>query len=351
MEPKEPEITISEDSVAVDDIFQDALSAVAYSGSDEEDEEIPEDIFSLDEIAEYVQGEDEGITTVPVADPTENVSGKKSKRKKENREDKPGLFQRIFGNVVTDTTAQEEEQERQLAAEAQEKKLAAKQEKKQQAEKDKEEKAQLLQEQKEQKKQKKAEEAAKKAEQKAEKKRLKAERQAEADKEVVGKINPIGATIVIIFFATIGIVTIAGSRLLERRSALNNAENYFANEDYIKAYDAISNVNLKEDDEQLYERIRICTQLKKELNSYQNYTSMDMKTEALDSLIKGIRFYDENAQQAQELQIQVAFDKLKNEIVSELSQTYGIDEAKARELLQISDLSEYTQKIQEIAGV
>lgn len=330
---------LSEEPLAVDDIFQDALSAVSYSEKEQESNE-QEDIFSLDEMAGFTGEPDEGVAAIPVAEPAET-------RKKP----KKSLFDQVFGNVITDSTADEEERERQREEEEREKKAARKMEKKKQAEASKEEKAQLAQEKKEQKKQKKAEKAALREEKKELRKQQKAEREAEEAKEVVGRINPVGATIVIIFFATIGCMTIFGSRLLERRSALNNAENYFANEDYIRAYDAISSVNLNEEDEILYDRIRMCSQLQKELNSYQNYTTMEMKTEALDSLLKGVLFYDENREEAQNLQIQPAFEKLKNDIMMALNNEYGIGENEAREILAIADQTAYTQKIQQITGM
>ena len=43
--------------------------------------------------------------------------------------------------------------------------------------------------------------------------------------------------------------------------------------------------------------------------------------------------------------------ELKNEIITELSQNYGLGESDARELLAIPDQAEYTQRIQQIAGV
>ncbi len=336
------ETLVSESSVAVDDIFQDALSAVGYSENEEEGEE-QEDIFSIGDMADLMDDPEEGVSSVPIAEPV--ADGKLSARKKKG----PGFFKRIFGNIITDTTADEEERARQAEERIKEKKAAQKAEKKKQAEATKEEKAQLAQEAKEKKKQQKAELALKKAEKKEEKKRLKAERNAEAAQEVVGKINPVGATIVAIFFVTIGLATIFGSKLLERRSALNDAENYFANEEYILAYNSISSVNLREDDETLYRRIRICSQMQKELNSYENYTSMSMRLEALDSLIKGIRYYDINRPEAQNLGIETAYDKLSRQITEKLAGEFGVSEDTARTILTIEDREEYTTRLQQIA--
>lgn len=336
----EEDVQISAESVAMDDIFQDALSAVAYSGN-EEDEYSEADVFSLDDVADLLGENEEDITSVPVANPMEENVGK---------EKKPGFLKKVFGNIITDTTADEEEAARQKEEENRAKKAAEKEEKKKQAEVSKEEKAQLAQEAKERKQQLKAEKAAVKQEKKEEKKRLKAEREAEAAQEVVGKINPIGATIVIIFFATIGIATVFGSQLLERRSSLSDAENYFANEDYIRAYDEISSVDLKEDDEELYQRIRICSQIQKQMKSYENYTSMNMNLEALDSLVKGIAFYDSNKAEAARLAISPAFEKLKTQIVTSLGDNYGISESEAREMLALPEQEAYTLRLQQIVA-
>lgn len=335
----EEEVSVSEDSLAVDDIFQDALAAVGYSGNEREEEGAGDDVFAMDDMGSLMdQEKEEGVSSVPAAEPVV--------RKEKTG---PGFFQRIFGNVITDSTADEEEKERQREAELKQKKEEKKAEKKQQAEVTKEEKAQAAQEKKEHKKQLKAEQAAKKAE---EKKRKKEERLARAaqEAEVVGKINPVGATIVVILFVTIGMIAILGTNMLGRRSNLGNAENYFANEDYIRAYDAINSVKLKEKDETLFRRIRICCQLQKEVRSFSNYNTMGMKVEALDSLLKGMRLYEENVSEAQELQIQPAYEKLKNELLAGLSENFGMGENEVSELLAIPDQAQYTQRLQQITG-
>ncbi len=336
----EEDVSVSEDSLAVDDIFQDALAAVGYSENEKEEEGAGEDVFSMDDMGGLMDKE-EGVSSVPAAEPVI-----RKKKKKEG----PGFFQRIFGNVITDSTADEEEKERQREAELKQKKEEKKAEKKQQAEVTKEEKAQAAQEKKEQKKQLKAEQAAKKAE---EKKRKKEERLARAaqETEVVGKINPVGATIVIILFLTIGMIAVLGTNMLGRRSNLGNAENYFANEDYIRAYDAINSVKLKEKDEVLFRRIRICCQLQKEIRSFNNYNTLGMKLEALDSLLKGMRFYEENISEAQELQIQPAYEKLRSQVLTGLSENFGMGEKEVSELLAIPDQAQYTQRLQQITGV
>lgn len=332
----------SDEGVDVDDIFQDALSAVEYSGIEDEQE----DLSVFGGVDEQTQDLDDGIAVNPTADPMDRVKGKKSKEKKG-----PGFFARTFGNVITDQTAAEEEKERQKEQKAAEKKAAKKEEKKKQAEASKEERAQHAQEEKERKRQLKAEKAAKKAEEKEEKKRKKEERKAEeAAQEVVGKINPVGAAIVVIFFATIGILTVFGSMLLSRTTSLNNAENLFASGDYLKAYDTVQMASMFEEDEVLYRRIRICSQIQKEIKSYANYTSMGMKLEALDSLVKGIHHYDKNQAEAESLGISGQVDALKNQITENLGNDFGVGEQEVRELLAIADRAEYTGRLQQIVS-
>lgn len=347
IEPEETELEeaheeqlVSSEGVDMEDIFQDALSAVAYSEKEEDmSEPESEDIFSLDEMAEFMEEDPmAAVSSIPVTDLSEV----------QEKEEKAGFFQRIFGNIITEQTAEEEEKERQAEQEEKEKRAAERDEKKKLAEKSKEEKEKQSQEQKERKKILKAEKARKKAEKQEEKKRRKEEMAAEQAKEVVGKLNPIGTTIVIVFFITIGIFTAFGSYLLHRTTALTAAENYYANGEFIRAYDEICGVKLQDDDQQLYDRIRMCSQMQKEWNSYNNYTKMEMHLEALDSLMKGIRYYDIHKEKADALGAMGALNSLESQIAANLYDVYGLSETQAREILEIEDQAEYTKRLEQI---
>lgn len=355
-ETKEPEPEVSREPVAVDDIFQDALSAVGYSG-DEEDLEQKlnmssetqnenqgsqfDDILALDDIMQNESGveeepAEEGVQSVPVR-----------KQKKEKKK-KTSLWKRLFGNVITDETAALEEKEREEEEEAFLKKQAALIEKKKQSEADKEEKEKKNQEDKERKQQIKAEKKAQKAEKKAEKKRLKEEQAAMSETEVVGKINPIGATIVFILFATIGVLIMVGVWLLPRRANIKEAENEYANEKYIDAYQTISAVSIKEDEQALYDKIVLCSKLERQIQSYQTNISMDKKTEALHALLQGLDLYNKKQDEVKALKIQKEFLQMKTQIITYLAQDYSLDEAQANEINAITDEAEYTHRLQDI---
>jgi len=355
-ETKEPEPEVSREPVAVDDIFQDALSAVGYSG-DEEDLEQKlnmsseaqnenqdsqfDDILALDDIMQNESGveeepAEEGIQSVPVR-----------KQKKEKKK-KTSLWKRLFGNVITDETAALEEKEREEEEEAFLKKQAALIEKKKQSEADKEEKEKKNQKDKERKQQIKAEKEAQKAEKKAEKKRLKEEQAAMAETEVVGKINPIGATIVFILFATIGVLIMVGVWLLPRRANIKEAANEYANEKYIDAYQTISAVSIKEDEQALYDKIVLCSKLERQIQSYQTNVSMDKKLEALHALLQGLDLYNKKQDEVKALKIQKEFLQMKTQIITYLAQDYSLDEAQANEINAITDEAEYTHRLQDI---
>ena len=355
-ETKEPEPEVSREPVAVDDIFQDALSAVGYSG-DEEDLEQKlnmssetqnenqgsqfDDILALDDIMQNESGveeepAEEGVQSVPVR-----------KQKKEKKK-KTSLWKRLFGNVITDETAALEEKEREEEEEAFLKKQAALIEKKKQSEADKEEKEKKNQEDKERKQQIKAEKEAQKAEKKAEKKRLKEEQAAMAETEVVGKINPIGATIVFILFATIGVLIMVGVWLLPRRANIKEAANEYANEKYIDAYQTISAVSIKEDEQALYDKIVLCSKLERQIQSYQTNISMDKKLEALHALLQGLDLYNKKQDEVKALKIQKEFLQMKTQIITYLAQDYSLDETQANEINAITDEAEYTHRLQDI---
>lgn len=355
-ETKEPEPEVSREPVAVDDIFQDALSAVGYSG-DEEDLEQKlnmssetqnenqdsqfDDILALDDIMQNESGveeepAEEGVQSVPVR-----------KQKKEKKK-KTSLWKRLFGNVITDQTAALEEKEREEEEEVFLKKQAALIEKKKQSEADKEEKEKKNQKDKERKQQIKAEKEAQKAEKKAEKKRLKEEQAAMAETEVVGKINPIGATIVFILFATFGVLIMVGVWLLPRRANIKEAANEYANEKYIDAYQTISAVSIKEDEQALYDKIALCSKLERQIQSYQTNVSMNKKLEALHALLQGLDLYNKKQDEVKALKIQKEFLQMKMQIITYLAQDYSLDEAQANEINAITDEAEYTHRLQDI---
>lgn len=359
---------------SVDDIYQEALAAVedfeedyevaeGESDSPELDSLEPDsgkssadnavddfdmlalDAFGIDE-SDIMDIDGDGAADVSDDYMEDEIPEKKTKKdspKKDSKEE--SFWKKIFGNIITEQTAAEEAKERELEKVNAKEKAALKEKKKKQAAVDKEEKAQKTKEEKARKAAQKAKETAAKQAAKEEKKRKKAEREAA---EVVGKINPVGAAIVVIFFGLICLIVIIGTKSFSYRSAINSAETNFEERNYEAAYEALAGVDVSESSEELEEKVRICMQLQKEYNSYTNYYKMKMYLEALDSLMKGIRSYDENKEKADMYGIMSQYNELEGKLAEALYTDFGVSETQARTMNQIEKQEEYTAKLEEI---
>ncbi len=332
---QEGEKQASTEVTSVDDVFEDALSAVEYS---ENEQNAGDDVMALEAFGEEEQPSEE----------EQPVRVKKTRKKKERppkQKSEESIMKKLFGNVITEQTAEEEARERELEqASAQERKEAKEEKKKQQAQQ-KAEQAEIKKAEKEKKAAANAEKKLAKAAAKEEKKRQRAELEAT---EVVGKINPVGATIVMVFFAIICVSVILGTQLFSRSHAVKSAENNFENKDYQSAYDSIAGVEVSESAKEMADKVRICMQLQKQINSYDNYYKMRMYLEALDSLVKGIRSYDTNQAKAEEYEIVSQYNELESQIASALYSEFGVTETEARSIISAETQEEYTARLEQI---
>ena len=325
------------DALSVDDIYDDALSAVDYSEADEapefpeiEEEFVPQmDEDAGDDFGDLAldplvldDSEAAGVSGEPLAvsdDTEEDVQDIKQEKEK-----KDGFFKRIFGNIITEQSAEEEAKEREKEQADAEEKKAAKEEKKQQT----------------------AEEKAAKAEQaKEEKKRLKAEQEAN---EVVGRINPVGAAIVMVFFGLLCVAVVFGSQALSYTTSVKSAESSFEQRDYKNAYDSLAGVSVSDSSKELKQKVRMCMQLQREYDAYQNYYKMKMYLESLDSLIGGIRLYDANKSKAEQYDMLSQYNELESKLANQLYNEFGVSESQARNIIASETQKEYTDRLQAI---
>ena len=334
------------DALSVDDIYDDALSAVDYSEADEapefpeiEEEFVPQmDEDAGDDFGDLAldplvldDSEAAGVSGEPLAvsdDTEEDVQD--IKQEKEKKEKKDGFFKRIFGNIITEQSAEEEAKEREKEQADAEEKKAAKEEKKQQTAEEKAAKAEQAKEEKEKKAAAKAEQAAAKAAEKEEKKRLKAEQEAN---EVVGRINPVGAAIVMVFFGLLCVAVVFGSQALSYTTSVKSAESSFEQRDYKNAYDSLAGVSVSDSSKELKQKVRMCMQLQREYDAYQNYYKMKMYLESLDSLIGGIRLYDANKAKAEQYDMLSQYNELESKLANQLYNEFGVSESQARNII------------------
>ena len=338
------------DALSVDDIYDDALSAVDYSEADEapefpeiEEEFVPQmDEDAGDDFGDLAldplvldDSEAAGVSGEPLAvsdDTEEDVQD--IKQEKEKKEKKDGFFKRIFGNIITEQSAEEEAKEREKEQADAEEKKAAKEEKKQQTAEEKAAKAEQAKEEKE-----------KKAAEKEEKKRLKAEQEAN---EVVGRINPVGAAIVMVFFGLLCVAVVFGSQALSYTTSVKSAESSFEQRDYKNAYDSLAGVSVSDSSKELKQKVRMCMQLQREYDAYQNYYKMKMYLESLDSLIGGIRLYDANKAKAEQYDMLSQYNELESKLANQLYNEFGVSESQARNIIASETQKEYTDRLRAI---
>ena len=235
----------------------------------------------------------------------------------------------------------EEEAAKQEAAEAaKEEKKAAKAEKA-------EEKAEAKKAKAEEKELKKAAKAEEKAQKTAEKEAQTAEEAAQEELEVTGKLNKVGVSIVVILAAMFLATEISGTEIFSYNSTMKQAESFFEAGKYTDAYREILGTNMKNKDQETYDKIVTVMKVQRSLNSYENYDNMKYYPDALNALLVGLRKYDENIETARNLEIEKDVDGCKEKILTLLDEEYGLSEDQAIGILSLKK-DAYTDRVVEL---
>ncbi len=309
-------------------------------------------------------GEGPGLDGPSSADDTASPPGKEkpaifnelSKKGKEgqatgDKEKKPGILKKLFGNIVTDEIAEAERAARVAEEEAAKAKVEAQKQAKKEKEAAKAAKAEEDAKKKEAKAEKKAKQKAAKAEKKArkkeEKKARKAEEAAQAEQEVTGKLNKVGVSIIVILTVMFLATEISGTQIFGYVSTLKDAADYFDMQKYSLAYQKILGTDVKEKDQETYDKIMTVMKVQRALNSYKNYDKMKYYPDALNALLVGLRKYDENIETAMSLGVDNDMDACRAEIISILRDEFGLSEQEAYRILSKGKKA-YTDKVVQI---
>lgn len=300
-------------------VFSEALSVLSSEQDEEDEAEVPvEEVEAL----------------------LDNVRAASTKKKKK----KLG-FRNLFANIVDDKEIEKSENRKkkeleleQQKVEKEEKKKLAQEEKAKKKEQQKLDKERLKEEKKE------AKELKKQA-----KKEAKELRELEEETEIEGRINKVGAIIVFVVIGMMAVFIFAGTRMFSYSNSISNAKTYYDKGQYVESYNELAGLDLNEQDEVLYQKVVTIMYVYRQLDAYETYYKEERYPQALDSLLKGIREYEKYMPDAIELEITDDMDKIKNDIVTELSTEYGITEDMAREINQITDSTEYSKRVYDLA--
>ncbi|MCI8770999.1 MAG: hypothetical protein HFH73_07595 [Lachnospiraceae bacterium] len=250
------------------------------------------------------------------------------------QEKEPGLLKKVFGNVITDEIAEQERMQAQKAEEEAAQKAEEDAKAKEVAEAEKAEKKAAKEAAKaEKKKEKEAKKAAKAAE-KAEKKAKREEEEA-AELEVVGKLNKVGVSIIVIATVLFLAVEITGTNFFSYASAKKEAMNYFKMGKYTEAYQEAIGTSMREKDEESYNKIKVVMKVQQSLNAYQNYDRIKYYPEALDSLLRGLKRYDANIDEGMDLEVEKDMMTCRKQILTLLQEEFNLSESEAYSIISL----------------
>ncbi len=155
-------------------------------------------------------------------------------------------------------------------------------------------------------------------------------------------INKKAFAAVFLLLGSIFILFLLGTNLYTYSLGVKYATDYFEKGRYTDAYYEIYGVELKENDQILYDRIVTVMYVNKQLESYMNYYEMKEYPKALDSLFKGLKRYDQYIDHAIKLGVDEDLNTLRDAIVGELEDKFNITEKEATSMTSIEDVSEYS---------
>lgn len=126
------------------------------------------------------------------------------------------------------------------------------------------------------------------------------------------------------------------------------AKDYYANQEYDKAYNSLDGIKLSGDDETLYKQAKVVMYVQRQYESYENYEKMSMHTEALNALVKGVDRYQTYRSEAKELGVEDKMTEVYNLIIKAFKDKFKMSETEAISLVELSklDFTSYYYKIE-----
>ncbi len=264
--------------------------------------------------------------------------------KEVKKDKKKGLFAKIFANIDDDISTEDRKSQEEAAAakEARKKKKKTKGKKGQSEDKEEGEEASTKDMQE-------SETAENKATKKVKKPKKEEKKIEVLDDEVdQGRINKLGASIVLLFFGLLVMLLLISTNIFSYSLSIKNATDYFGRQRYTQAYNEVYGIELKDEDIELYDKIMTVMFVNKQLNSYNNYYNMRKYPEALDSLLKGLQRYDKYIELGTMLGIKTDLDYVRGQMVAELYNAFSITEDQAVSIINSESQVKYSISVYDV---
>lgn len=162
------------------------------------------------------------------------------------------------------------------------------------------------------------------------------------------KIKPKSIMLFITLVASVIVLISLLNTIVSYTTAISKAKTNLENGDYSKVYESLSGMKLNKSDETLYRQATLITYVTRQYESYQNYMEMDMKTEAINALVKGLARYDTYYNEANSLGVGNQMKEARAQIIQAFNDTFKISESEAVSLVAMSDnnFTQYYRKIE-----
>ena len=162
------------------------------------------------------------------------------------------------------------------------------------------------------------------------------------------KIKPKSIMLFITLVASVIVLISLLNTTVSYTTAISKAKTNLENGDYSKVYESLSGMKLNKSDETLYRQATLITYVTRQYESYQNYMEMDMKTEVINALVKGLARYDTYYNEANRLGVGNQRKEARAQIIQACNDTFKISESEAVSLVAMSDnnFTQYYRKIE-----
>lgn len=156
--------------------------------------------------------------------------------------------------------------------------------------------------------------------------------------------------VILIFIMALSILILIwlGSSNLQYGQDMQQAKDDFASGSYVTAFQTVAGSSVKGKDENFYKKAQVLASIQSEYQSYESLSGINENEMALDALIRGYGRCVDGVDLAQEYEITDEMAGLKDQILQQLSDHFGVSEEKAAELHAMTKRTDYTKAIQEI---
>lgn len=208
---------------------------------------------------------------------------------------------------------------------------------------------------KREKEEKKAKKKAEKAEKKAQAKAAKAEKKAKKEKKPKkpkepDRTPPLPKKPVILCFVMAGsflLLVLLGTNLFGYSSSMANAEKQFGLGNYAEAYQMVSGLEIKEQDDEIYQKYRVMGTVSGEYNAYRTFMEAGIYDMALDSLVRTVGRCQKYQPDAEVYGCTGELAKLHEQAAGALA-GFGITEERALDLYAMEEREDYSVQINTI---